>query len=98
MDKNLIFQKMTDYWNNDMPFNQLLGLEIKHFDVQRAEIKFIWQDKLIGYPTQKILHGGVTVSALDLAGGVMAAANIIDQLDDFSDEHSIRTGSKNGIA
>ncbi len=67
MDKKLIFKKMADYWNNDMPFNQLLGLKIQHFDVQRAEIRFLWQDKLIGNSTQKILRGGVTASALDLA-------------------------------
>ncbi len=84
MEQAQLFKQIAAFWNNDMPFNQLLGLEIKHFDTQRSEIHFRWQDKLVGNPIQKILHGGVTASALDLAGGVVAAANIIDQLEDLS--------------
>ena len=87
MDQKIIFQQIANFWTNDMPFNQLLGLKIKHFDCQQSEIRFVWQDKLVGNPIQKILHGGVTASALDLAGGVVAAANIIDQLDDLSPEN-----------
>lgn len=87
MQQSVIFQQIADFWTNDMPFNQLLGLKIEHFNCQQSEIRFQWQDKLIGNPIQKILHGGVTASALDLAGGVVAAANIIDQLDDLSPEN-----------
>ncbi len=87
MDQTQLFKQIAQFWNNDMPFNQLLGLEIKHFDTQRSEVRFLWDDKLIGNPIQKILHGGVTASVLDLAGGVVAAANIIDQLDDLSPEN-----------
>ncbi len=87
MNQKLIFQQIANFWTNDMPFNQLLGLKIKQFDCHQSEIQFAWQDKLIGNPIQKILHGGVTASALDLAGGVVAAANIIDQLDDLSPEN-----------
>lgn len=82
-----IFKQIAQFWNNDMPFNQLLGLEIQQFDTQQSEIKLLWQDKLIGNPIQKILHGGVTASALDLAGGVVAAANIIAQLNDLSPQN-----------
>ena len=87
MKQSIIFQQIADFWTNDMPFNQLLGLKITHFDCLQSEIRFQWQDKLIGNPIQQILHGGVTASALDLAGGVVAAANIIDQLDDLSPEN-----------
>lgn len=67
-----------------MPFNKLLGLRITQFNSEQSEVRFKWQDTLIGNPMQKILHGGVTASALDLVGGVVAAANIIQQLDDIS--------------
>jgi len=86
MEKNLIYQQLAQFWNTGMPFNQLLGLTISKFDAKESEISFVWQDKLIGNPLQKILHGGVTAAALDLAGGVVAAANIIEQLDDLSPE------------
>lgn len=79
-----------------MPFNQLLGLKIIHFNSEQSEIRFAWQDKLIGNPMQKILHGGVTASALDLAGGVVAAANIIEQLGDIAPDQIQQSLSKLG--
>lgn len=91
-----MFQQLSDYWNNNMPFNQLLGLKITHFDSQKSEVRFAWQDKLIGNPMQKILHGGVTASALDLAGGTVAAANIIEQLTDMTPESLQQSLSKLG--
>jgi uncharacterized protein (TIGR00369 family) len=84
MDKQEIYQKVAELWNNNMPFNQLLGFNISRFDDKRAEVSFEWDDKLIGNPMQKILHGGVTASALDLAGGVVAAANIIANMSEVS--------------
>lgn len=96
MNKEAMFQQLSDYWNNNMPFNQLLGLKITHFDSQKSEVRFAWQDKLIGNPMQKILHGGVTASALDLAGGTVAAANIIEQLTDMTPESLQQSLSKLG--
>lgn len=84
MQQNVIHQQVINFWNNNMPFNQLLGLKLTKFDAQHSEIRFDWQDKLIGNPTHRILHGGVTASALDLAGGAAAAANIIEQLDEIT--------------
>jgi len=84
MNNEEVYQQIADYWNSNMPFNQLLGLKITRFNAQNSEVRFVWNDKLIGNPMQKILHGGVTASALDLAGGTVAAANIIEQLPDIS--------------
>jgi len=86
MEHAEIYQQLSHFWNNNMPFNQLLGLEIMKFDAQQSEVHFAWQDKLIGNPVQKILQGGVTATALDLVGGVVAAANIIQHLEDLSME------------
>lgn len=84
MNRDEIFQQLAGFWNSNMPFNQLLGLEITRFSAQMSEVRFVWNDKLIGNPTQKILHGGVTASALDLAGGAVAAASIIEQLPEIT--------------
>ena len=96
MNKEAMFQQLSDYWNNNMPFNQLLGLKITKFDPQLSEVRFAWQDNLIGNPVKKILHGGVTASALDLAGGTVAAANIIEQLTDMTPETLQQSLSKIG--
>lgn len=91
-----MFKQLTDYWNNNMPFNQLLGLKITKFNAQKSEVRFVWQDTLIGNPEKKILHGGVTASALDLAGGTVAAANIIEQLTDMTPDTLKQSLSKIG--
>jgi uncharacterized protein (TIGR00369 family) len=96
MNKEAMFQELSDYWNNNMPFNQLLGLKITQFNAQNSEVRFVWQDTLIGNPMQKILHGGVTASALDLAGGTVAAANIIEQLTNMTPETLKQSLSKLG--
>lgn len=87
MQQAMILQEIAEFWTKDMPFNQLLGFEITNFSSQQSEIRFQWQDKLIGNPIQKILHGGVTSAALDVAGGVVAAANIIEQIEDLSTQN-----------
>lgn len=81
-----VYKQLSDEWNRNMPFNKLLGLEITHFNAKQSEVRFAWHDKLIGNPRQKILHGGVTASALDLAGGAVAAANILEQLPQITPE------------
>jgi uncharacterized protein (TIGR00369 family) len=84
MNKKQILNQVAQMWNQ-VPFNNLLGIYIAKFDHQEAEIRFKWQDKLVGNHVQNILHGGVTATALDFAGGVVAAANIIEQLGDEID-------------
>ncbi|WP_076417441.1 MULTISPECIES: thioesterase family protein [Colwelliaceae] len=81
MINKTIASQVIEFWNEKMPFNQLLGLNITQFDSKQSEVRFLWQDKLIGNPIQKILHGGVTAAALDLAGGVVAAANILEGVE-----------------
>jgi len=81
MDKDKFYLELTEFWNSNMPFNQLLGLKVTRFNRQYSEVQFDWQDKLIGNPLQKILQGGVTATALDLVGGVVAAASMIERLE-----------------
>jgi uncharacterized protein (TIGR00369 family) len=96
MTQQQIFQQIAEFWTNKMPFNQLLGLKITQFDCDKSEVRFVWQEQLIGNPVQNILHGGVTAAALDLAGGVVAAANIIDNLDDLSQQNIQKSLGKLG--
>lgn len=96
MTLDKIYEQLADSWTNHMPFNQLLGFEITSCNKDRAEVHFDWDDKLVGNKLQNILHGGVTASALDLVGGVVAAANIISQLDDHSMENLIKNLGKLG--
>ena len=81
MEKQIIFEQVIDMWNKHIAFNSLLGFTVTKMEEEYAEIKFEWQDKLMGNPVQKILHGGVTASVLDMAGGVVIAANMISRIN-----------------
>ncbi|WNC71949.1 thioesterase family protein [Thalassotalea psychrophila] len=81
MEKQFIFEQITEMWNNHIPFNSLLGFTITQMTEEYAEIQFDWQDKLMGNPIQKILHGGVTASVLDMVGGVVISANLIGRIN-----------------
>jgi uncharacterized protein (TIGR00369 family) len=95
IDKAIVLKQASKMWSQ-VPFNNLLGIYIAKFDHQEAEIRFKWQDKLVGNHVQNILHGGVTATALDFAGGVVAAANIIENIKDLDLEKLASSLSKLG--
>lgn len=69
----------------NLNFNKNLGLNISVCEANKAEIRFAWDDKLMGNPMQKILHGGVTATALDTVGGILA---IFSRMEKMSFENS----------
>lgn len=66
---------------NSLNFNVNLGLNITVCEDDKAEIRFLWDDKLMGNPMQKILHGGVTATALDTVGGILAIYSRIANIE-----------------
>ncbi|KJY97945.1 thioesterase family protein [Pseudoalteromonas ruthenica] len=78
MDKAQALNKLSQLFAQ-MPFNQLLAMEIKELDGESASIELPWSSQLIGNPQQQILHGGVISSLLDTVGGLLAAASVIDK-------------------
>lgn len=94
MELEQLQQQVAESWNKSMPFNQLLGLTITKLDHQQSEVRFPWQDNLVGNPVAKILHGGVTASALDLVGGVVAAAHVIASQDNWTSEQLSKSLSR----
>lgn len=68
----------------DMPFNQLLGLEFVRYDNDQVEIHMPANQQLTGNPMLGILHGGVTASILDTAGGLMAVLEAVRHMPDVA--------------
>jgi len=60
----------------------VLGLTVTRFAEEGVEVCFGWSEQLVGNPVQKILHGGVIASVLDVAGGIMAIATALERLND----------------
>ncbi|TBX23884.1 hypothetical protein TK45_06320 [Bowmanella sp. JS7-9] len=68
----------------DMPFNQLLGLVFVRYDNEQVEIHMPANQQLTGNPMLGILHGGVTASILDTAGGLMAVLEAVRHMPDVA--------------
>jgi uncharacterized protein (TIGR00369 family) len=81
ISKEILATHITNLFSEHMPFNQLLGLQIKSLGEDKVEIRFPWHDKLMGNPIAKILHGGVTAAVLDTVGGVMSMLYAIKYVD-----------------
>jgi len=65
----------------DMQFNRELGLELRRLDADIAELTFSNHPKLVGNAVQKILHGGVIASVLDVAAGLVCVNSALIRHD-----------------
>lgn len=52
-----------------IPFNRVLGIEVREVAVGRAVLAVPFRDELIGDPDRPALHGGVLSAVADTAGG-----------------------------
>lgn len=77
---------ISDMFMKQMPFNELLGMRITEYTTNSIELRINMDDKLIGNPIRKILHGGVTASVLDVVGGMLVAAAAIPQMETYTRE------------
>ena len=59
-----------------IPFNNLLGMQVTKFTEHTITTEFAMQPNLIGNPIQKILHGGVIATILDMTGGLLVMAKV----------------------
>jgi uncharacterized protein (TIGR00369 family) len=89
-------QAIADTFINQMPFNQLLGIELVDYSATGVKLKLPMDPKLVGNPIHGILHGGATATILDVAGGMTAAAAAVKRLEDLSSKELSARISKTG--
>lgn len=82
---NQVRKLVEDVFIRKMPFNHELGLELIKYEDHLVQLKFINQNKLIGNIDQRILHGGVIASALDVAAGVVCITNSLIKKKNLSE-------------
>jgi len=87
---------LKDLYENDLPFNRLIGLKIKTIGLEKVKTQFTMHTDLIGNPVQKTLHGGVTSTVLDATGGLVASAGVIQRVDTEAVEAVMAQFSKVG--
>jgi len=69
-----VIKNIKNYYLEMLPFNKVLGIDIKDLDYNSGEAVTTYEMKadLIGNSVAGILHGGVTASVIDLTGGLSA--------------------------
>ena len=89
-----ILRRVAEIFDKHVPFHNLLGMDIKRYDMDGVEIQVTMKPELIGNIHQQILHGGVTATVLDVVGGLTAFSGLVASRDDWSIEelaHRIKT-------
>jgi uncharacterized protein (TIGR00369 family) len=79
MPNPVLIELLADAFAEKIPFNRLLGLRFTHLDHDVCKLSFESKPELIGNYIQGILHGGVIASAIDVAGGTMAAMGLMQK-------------------
>ena len=79
-----------------MPFNRALGLELQRFEADYAELVFDSKEMLVGNAHQKILHGGVIASVLDVCAGLVCVGSALLRYDEITQEELLARLSKMG--
>lgn len=71
--------RLAEVFSNHVPFHNVIGFEFDQLAVDGCKISFKNKPELVGNFVQKILHGGVTATALDVVGGAMAAVGMMEK-------------------
>ncbi len=77
---------LAEVFCNQIPFNKVIGFEFDQLSIEGCRISFKNKPELVGNFIQKILHGGVTATALDVVGGAMAAVGMMEKYPDADEQ------------
>jgi len=80
---------IRDVFEAQMPFHQLIGLEIPSYGHNTIELKIAMKPELVGNIMHGILHGGVTATMLDVAGGMIVFSQVLENMDELTQESVI---------
>ena len=91
-----MIEKLQYIFSNHVPFHNLIGLKIDHLDEENCRLSFSNKPDLIGNYEKKILHGGVTATALDAIGGIMAGVGMMMKYPNSNEDELSKKISKIG--
>ncbi len=80
----------------ELPFNQVLGLDVSYIKTDGAGLNFPMKDELIGNRIHGILHGGVISSVLDATGGITAMGSAIKKMQGLSFDEMVKRSTRGG--
>jgi len=65
-------ERIRDIFDNKIPFNKVLGLQVYSLNMERPKIRFAMHEALVGNYIRGSLHGGVISAVIDVTGGLSA--------------------------
>lgn len=86
IDRRAYYSALKEIYEEGLPFNRFIGLEVSQLDDENVAVKIARRDELVGNPFRNILHGGVIASVIDVVGGLTASVGLLKQLEDSSSE------------
>ena len=72
MDEALLIQ----FFEEHIPFNKHLGMKVEEMSEVKVRIRIPFAAHLVGDPLRPALHGGVTSTIADTAGGLAVFARV----------------------
>ena len=69
-------EKLKEFMEHGIPFNEYLGMKVTLIDNGRAEMKIPGRPELTGDPFRPALHGGVISSLADTVGGLAVFSSV----------------------
>lgn len=91
-----LLNRLTHVFCHKIPFHHLIGFRFDELSSQSCRISFDMKPELVGNFIHGILHGGVTATALDMVGGAMAAAAMLQRNLDASEAEIAKKMAKVG--
>ncbi|MBV1911633.1 MAG: thioesterase family protein [Kangiellaceae bacterium] len=85
-ERQKVMARIAEVFSNHVPFHNVIGFKFDQLSVDGCRISFQNKPELIGNFIQKILHGGVTATALDVVGGAMAAVGMMEKYPEADEE------------
>jgi uncharacterized protein (TIGR00369 family) len=86
MTANEVRTAIASYFGQQMPFHQLIGLEIISYEKDSVELWLKMKPELVGNTVHGILHGGVTAAILDAAGGMIVFAGVLENMEQIEQQ------------
>jgi len=80
ISKDQVREMIATLFQEQVPFNQLIGLTVATYSKDYIELKIKMKPELVGNIMHGILHGGVTASILDVAGGMVIFNQTLEQM------------------
>jgi len=78
--------RLAEVFSQNVPFHNVIGFKFEEMSVEGCKITFKNKPELIGNFVRKILHGGVTATALDVVGGAMAAVGMMSKFPNADEQ------------